>query len=753
MKLNMQKGIFLKTYVAQIAIICFAVVITLVSSYFCSVSRLEGALERTNISFINQVHDNIEMQLYNIDRQAINFMDESNTINFLEDNYADNAIRQRTNEEVQARLNTLQYINSAVSEIYLYSDESKRILTSTGMRLADQNDYEEQWMKYISEKNPNCICYIVGDKGNEQIMMVRPYVSASVTGSIKGAIVTAIKTDILFASMLDNVNINSDTTIYIADGMGNCFSVNSDEELSEDLLAKVTSSEKTDEGGKIFYQRYSEYTGWHYINETNSYNGGGASFLLAIVIIGVVMILISFIFIRISNKYTIKPIDDLLKDLTESFSAAQDTECSYADDMDKLKKLFSSIITDRDSMQLQLREAAPAIKWRILSEIANGNIDGYEELMTHFDLIGIRLGNKNYVAAIAEIDNEEYISRSILNELSEHIEEIINQDEVQGSVFVAGRSSLGIIMTFPDDEDGNIMINSLAICELIREDVKKSYKFTISIGIGGLYRDITDARKSYGEAERALKYKLVTGADSIISYQDIKDVQGINMSRYISGIEDIVAMFIRNDKSGIDERIAEFFEDIKEQKLQPEMTRQLAVQIINDCIKSINMKNPDKKELDESGFYNIYYKIMELNDALMIQENVKHAVFMMVDMKENSVKKAKEENSNAVIVEKIAAYINEHYMDMDLSLNKIADEFGLSDAHVSRIFKAHMGINMMNYIIKIRIGKAQEMLVNTDYKISRIAEELGYSHTSFLRIFKQYVGCTPSEYRNIHKEK
>ena len=187
MKLNIPKGVFLKIYVAQMAIICFAVVITLVSSYLCSVSRLENELEKTNISFINQIHDNIEMQLYNIDRQTLNFMDEANTINFLENRYADNAMRQRTNEEVQNRLNTLKYINSNISGIYLYSNVSKRIITGDSMRLVDEADNSSRWMEYIADKSASHIWYISDDNENEQVVLVRPYISSSAIGDIRGA--------------------------------------------------------------------------------------------------------------------------------------------------------------------------------------------------------------------------------------------------------------------------------------------------------------------------------------------------------------------------------------------------------------------------------------------------------------------------------------------------------------------------------------------------------------------------------------
>lgn len=751
LKLNIPKGVFLKIYVAQMVIICFAVVITLVSSYLCSVSRLENELEKTNISFINQIHDNIEMQLYNIDRQTLNFMDEANTINFLENRYADNAMRQRTNEEVQNRLNTLKYINSNISEIYLYSNVSKRIITGDSVRLVDEADNSSRWMEYIADKSASHIWYISDDNENEQVVLVRPYISSSAIGDIRGAMIVTVRADVLFASMLNNVNISRDTGIYFIDGVGGRYSINSDRLLDEKIFEKIISSEQYSAWGKTFFHRSSDYTNWHYISEISSNNGDGISFLLAIVLIGIIIIVISFIFTRISNVYTIQPIDNLLRELTDNFAATQNSENSYSDEMEKLKAVFNNIITERRSMQTQIKEALPAIKWRILSEIAQGSIGDYEELIPYFEMVGIRLGNSNYIAAVAEIDNEEYINKSIINELSEHIEEIINQDEVNGSVFVSGCSSLGIIMTFTDSNEDAILLNSFAICELIRENVKKLYEFTVSIGIGSLYKDMSEARISYSEAERALKYKIVTGTDSIIAYQDINGVQNINISGYFNSIEKIVSVFVGNDRIGVESRLGGFFADIREQKIQPEMMRQLAVQIIIDCIKSTSIKSPDTKKLDEIGFYNIYYKIMELNDASRILESVKQALFMLMDLKESNAKKIKEGHSNAAIVEKINTYINEHYMDNDLSLNKIADEFDLSDAHVSRIFKANMGIGLMSYIIKTRISKAEEMLVGTDYKISRIAEELGYSHTSFLRIFKQYTGYMPSEYRNMNK--
>ena len=113
------------------------------------------------------------------------------------------------------------------------------------------------------------------------------------------------------------------------------------------------------------------------------------------------------------------------------------------------------------------------------------------------------------------------------------------------------------------------------------------------------------------------------------------------------------------------------------------------------------------------------------------------------------IREKRSNSNNSELIEKILEYIQEHYAQNDLSLNRLAEKFHISVPYLSKIFKEHVETNFMDFLIKVRIEKAMELLANSNIKINEVAQEVGYTNShSFIRAFKKYVGKTPGEFRN-----
>lgn len=94
-------------------------------------------------------------------------------------------------------------------------------------------------------------------------------------------------------------------------------------------------------------------------------------------------------------------------------------------------------------------------------------------------------------------------------------------------------------------------------------------------------------------------------------------------------------------------------------------------------------------------------------------------------------------------------YLEEHYMDHDISVELLAKQAHVSVTYFRRIFKTLYAVSPKQYINNARIGKAKELLRSSHYSVAAIALESGFgSECHFCRVFKDYVGCSPSEYRN-----
>ena len=95
----------------------------------------------------------------------------------------------------------------------------------------------------------------------------------------------------------------------------------------------------------------------------------------------------------------------------------------------------------------------------------------------------------------------------------------------------------------------------------------------------------------------------------------------------------------------------------------------------------------------------------------------------------------------------VKQYIRSHYAE-DLSLELLAKSVFLSPGYLSALFIEHNGYGINKYIKKVRMEKAQEMLLNTEFSVNEISKRVGYTSTSyFYRSFFKDFGVTPDKFR------
>ncbi len=83
--------------------------------------------------------------------------------------------------------------------------------------------------------------------------------------------------------------------------------------------------------------------------------------------------------------------------------------------------------------------------------------------------------------------------------------------------------------------------------------------------------------------------------------------------------------------------------------------------------------------------------------------------------------------------------------------NKHATDNGISYSSFRRLFKQHTGLSPNQYLLEIRIRKAQSLLTNTSLSVQRISEETGFdSSFYFSRFFKQRTSLSPLNYRKSY---
>jgi AraC-like DNA-binding protein/ligand-binding sensor protein len=105
------------------------------------------------------------------------------------------------------------------------------------------------------------------------------------------------------------------------------------------------------------------------------------------------------------------------------------------------------------------------------------------------------------------------------------------------------------------------------------------------------------------------------------------------------------------------------------------------------------------------------------------------------------------ENAESPVIRRAKEYIVENQTE-DLSLGQVAKAVNTSTFHFCKMFKKATGLNFTEYVSRVRVEKARNLLLNPNLRISEIAYEVGFqSLTHFNRVFKKITGQSPSDYR------
>ncbi|MCL2833675.1 MAG: PocR ligand-binding domain-containing protein [Treponema sp.] len=106
---------------------------------------------------------------------------------------------------------------------------------------------------------------------------------------------------------------------------------------------------------------------------------------------------------------------------------------------------------------------------------------------------------------------------------------------------------------------------------------------------------------------------------------------------------------------------------------------------------------------------------------------------------------------HALALRKAEKFIWENY-SRKISLEEIAAVSGLSAPYFSTIFKKELGINLCDYLNRLRIDMATSLLAETDTSLAEIAKLCGYDDQSwFSKVFKSRLGISPGKYREQGK--
>ena len=122
-------------------------------------------------------------------------------------------------------------------------------------------------------------------------------------------------------------------------------------------------------------------------------------------------------------------------------------------------------------------------------------------------------------------------------------------------------------------------------------------------------------------------------------------------------------------------------------------------------------------------------------------------IFILISR--NLIRANRADNSLENEVELAMHYFRENYRS-EINVEDYALSRGMSASNFYRVFKQISGSTPLQYILKLRLSNAQNLLENSNLSIAEIASAVGYENPLyFSRLFNKHIGVSPSEYRKM----
>ncbi|OUS75529.1 hypothetical protein B1748_16845 [Paenibacillus sp. MY03] len=414
----------------------------------------------------------------------------------------------------------------------------------------------------------------------------------------------------------------------------------------------------------------------------------------------------------------------------------------------------------------QLRESLPNMQRAFLGDILRGKQVSAEVRKNQFDLLQIPLDpSKPVFVTIGRIDGQTgdnlepeeiqsiYLVQHVFEEYAPNLFRYFAiPNEPSKCIWLiqpvkSGTESDTLSDTFPD--------LLLGIFENVQNTCRNLFQITLSILIGRkpvIWRDIA---QKYDDLCLELGWGLGVNREILVTDDELADRAGGSDADFSEEGEEERPRFERlnrltdyleNNQRWLFFQTFEEYLDVSFDNKTPVYYRLgylhgLASTLVY-YISKTNRRAIARELYDPKRIYTA----IDSKSASEIKSRFTEAALYIFDC----IEKERREQSHGVI-EKIHDYV-EHNLMNDVSLKTLAERANFNSSYLSRLYKQMTGRGLREYVLDLKLERAQFMLLESDMKVQDIAQAVGYqSSLAFIRFFKSQVQMTPQEYREVKK--
>lgn len=441
------------------------------------------------------------------------------------------------------------------------------------------------------------------------------------------------------------------------------------------------------------------------------------------------------------TRRNIRPIQETMLTLRKVFKGELG---NGRNEYDFLKNGVTKLVNTHDEMKKSMENQELIMRSTFISRLMHGEISDQREIELLSDHLEINLRGKKHAAVIIVLNRfSNIVNREVL--IEQDINRVIIDNVISKHVgdncytYILDPDQITLLLNYDTDDDKECEKITETILVNVKNELQVIFNININFGVGNLYEKVADINLSFSEAKNTLTFFNEVNTDnSIIWYKHMKK----ETSGYFYPLE-IELQLINMAKTGNKNDIDRIMNNIyNENFIHRSLTTYMEYNLFFDMRGTIIKTNGEiGSKLDLKEVLSSNYSTKDVKEIFDTMKNAYHSICNEVSNKKKS--------HNNQLLQKLVEYIQSNYFSSDVCACSIASQFNISESYFSQFFKEQMGETFSDYLEKMRINRACELLTEKSMSVEDTARLVGYNSAyTFRRAFKRVTGVLPTAYRS-----
>ncbi len=425
---------------------------------------------------------------------------------------------------------------------------------------------------------------------------------------------------------------------------------------------------------------------------------------------------------------------------------------SRDDRLDFLEASVKGILQTNRYYQTRLEQQQEAVRENFLIRLMRGRLRDIPTVYESAGSLGIDLRASGLQVLLFVIEDSDTASQddnmdAVYSMLRGTIEAMVREAFVGHLVEIDGMMACLIMPLTSERLDSEWSEQEIArIARLTQQIVRDQTGFSLGVSVSRVNRGISGVEQAFSESLEIYQYaQLIGDTNAAIFYDRMQPIHLFDRGDYFFFEKE--RQFI-NCIASEDYRSASivFNEILESDYIRNATSLKLAscrlFGLVNSMMNAmgemrLTMDADFFDKLDPSGI------LLNCNSIPELKQQGK-AIFDKINYYTESQKKHSPYDKMLRIVD----YLKETYSNPDLSVSLIAEHFDMHPSYLSRTFKKLMGIGLADYLQRLRIKEAKELMKDKKRSVREVSEIVGYNSVLTMnRAFKKYEGTTPGKIR------